>query len=457
VQLPHRPDDFSGRAKRRGCLEQIPLLGKTIPMNRDDDSFLSAYLDGELDTKERTLVESGLVSDRELAEKLRGLTAVRDLVSSLNRDHTVDVKTQVMGRVRRARRGRSPSSARDLWLRAASLGPRAALAAGLAATVLLAVTLTLALPSLLQRQGAPASNSLARGGRAHSSLSPGPVADAERRQADNAKLAGARNSAAASDDAALESISRELAAGSHSGVGSQAVRVSGKGGTLEHFRQLLDNPRERRLFRIADSGDGKVREQVASVVESTTQFEFYQITIAQGIVIDPRHPQEATVYAALVSAKGLDALRDRLAKNVPGHIEESPADAAVVTQLADISEVRARESAPFGDVLIPPEGLLAFRVGDQPTPEQYRSEPIGSEIVRGFNAGAGQGPPMAHPRESKTPLPAKRAGEQDGPRNGPSRDADRRPRAGSAAVNRGREVHDDTFIVLVWVERASRG
>ena len=37
-------------------------------MNRDDDTFLGAYLDGQLDPEERHLVESALVSDPELAE-----------------------------------------------------------------------------------------------------------------------------------------------------------------------------------------------------------------------------------------------------------------------------------------------------------------------------------------------------------------------------------------------------
>ena len=56
------------------------------------------------------------------------------------------------------------------------------------------------------------------------------------------------------------------------------------------------------------------------MVESTTRFGFFKITIAQGIVIDPRHPEEATVYAALVTAKGFDTLRDRLARALPDRI-----------------------------------------------------------------------------------------------------------------------------------------
>jgi hypothetical protein len=428
-------------------------------MNCDDDSFLSGYLDGELGQKERATVESGLVADRELAEKLRSLTAVRDLVSSLNRDVPVDVKGLVMARVCRVGRGKSPADLRQMWLRAASQSPRAALVAGFAATVLIAVTLAVTMPSLLRRTGSAPFNALAEGGTARPSLPSDPAGAAISGDAGKANLAATSKGVAVSGqgDAAREAIVRAFGGASRSGGGLPVSRASGKGGTLEHFRQLLDNPRERRLFRIGDSGDGKVHEQVASVVESTTQFEFYQITIAQGIVIDPRHPEEATVYAALVSAKGLDALRNRLARNVSGPIEESPADAAVVTQLVDIGQVRARPAAPFGDVRIPDGGMFAFQDPNQSRPEQYLSAPIGHQLVKGMRARAAGEHPAAEGLENGGLPPAKRGGGISGLPNAPSRDADRRPLASPAAATRGRELHDDAFIVLVWVEHAHRG
>ena len=61
-------------------------------------------------------------------------------------------------------------------------------------------------------------------------------------------------------------------------------------GELVHVREYLDNPQLRRIFLVSDLEDGSAEQRVASVVEQTTRFNFYKITISQGIVIDPRHP-----------------------------------------------------------------------------------------------------------------------------------------------------------------------
>ena len=82
---------------------------------------------------------------------------------------------------------------------------------------------------------------------------------------------------------------------------------------------MLDNPAERRFFLIKNGADGKAQQQVASVVERTTRFGFFKITVPQGIVIDPRHPDQATVFALLVNPKELGRLRDQLKEVLPGH------------------------------------------------------------------------------------------------------------------------------------------
>ncbi len=345
-------------------------------MNRDDDTFLSAYLDGQLDSDERHLVESALVSSPELAEKLRSLTSLRDLVAALNRDFSIDVTARVMGRVRTRRGARSRVLQRLVWLRMVNFSPRAALAAGIAAGLLLAVTL--AVPLLTNRSRTGPLRNLAGRGSTSSSQHGGLAAGSALGQGAG-KLDAAEPGAAigAAGEGESESGSRVASRGEHAGS-SPSVRVSdkAKSHTLEHYRQLLDNPNQRRLFRITDGGDGKALEQVASVLESTTRFGYYKITIAQGIVIDPRHPEEATVYVALVNAKSFDTLRDRLAQALPDVIDESPVDPAVVTQLADIGQVRAVRSAPFGDVIIPREGLAL-----QNPPNAGRDEEPGGDEV----------------------------------------------------------------------------
>lgn len=55
-------------------------------MHCDDDSFLSAYMDGQLNPDQQQLVESMLVARPQFGDKLRDLTVVRDMVVGLNRD-----------------------------------------------------------------------------------------------------------------------------------------------------------------------------------------------------------------------------------------------------------------------------------------------------------------------------------------------------------------------------------
>lgn len=444
-------------------------------MNRDDDSFLSAYLDGELDSQERTMVESALVSDPELAEKLRGISSLRDLLSSLNRDRPADVTQRVMGQIQLKRIATARLRRRQLWLRAIKLSPRAALAAGVAATLLLALSLTL--PFLRYRLSQRPNQALATHNLAPARSVPGnmPGSESDRSARDfepGRAVAGVKAATAGALGVSPRDAARGTLAG-HSAGASRPSRV----GTHDHYRQLLDNPNPSRIFRVRDAGDGKRSEQVASVVASATQFGFYKVTIAQGIVIDPRHPGEATVYAALVSAKGLDALRDRLAREVPDRVEESQVEPAVVTLLADIGQVQGVRSAPFGDVKIPDAaGLLAFQrvspgdeqdemesgddsnppVDGQPTIEQKRSAPIGDQILNRLTFGPSNARKSAAGGEAGAAAVAGAPLDRGTPAE-PSRDSALPTQPAAAQVARRQTPLEDTFVVFVWVERSHRG
>ena len=155
-------------------------------------------------------------------------------------------------------------------------------------------------------------------------------------------------------------------------------------------RTLLDRPYRRRFFVSKNGGGRNAQQQVASVVEHTTRYGFFKITVSRGIVIDPRHPEEATVFALLVKPGDLDRLRDQLKVALPDLIEERTADPAIITQLADIGQVQSLSPAPLADVSISREALaLRVRTGDGadsgpqqssaavqqalPTAEQFRS------------------------------------------------------------------------------------
>src|SRR5436190_521410 len=79
-------------------------LTRRVTMKPEDETFLSAYLDGELHPHEREGVESALLSDPALGERLRQLAAVRDLVASLPRPAArEDLAGAVVRRIRRRR------------------------------------------------------------------------------------------------------------------------------------------------------------------------------------------------------------------------------------------------------------------------------------------------------------------------------------------------------------------
>ena len=79
-------------------------------MTNDDESFLSAYMDGHLDPERQQRVESALAASPQLAETMRGLVLVRDMVAGLPRDGSVDVRARVMQQIRaRQQRGFLPT------------------------------------------------------------------------------------------------------------------------------------------------------------------------------------------------------------------------------------------------------------------------------------------------------------------------------------------------------------
>ncbi|WP_406700371.1 hypothetical protein V5E97_16285 [Singulisphaera sp. Ch08] len=78
-----------------------------------------------------------------------------------------------------------------------------------------------------------------------------------------------------------------------------------------------------------------------------------KITVSQGIVIDPKHPNEATVFALVMDQEEIGRFRDRLQIDFPNQFKEVPPDPIVVTQLSEIGQV-AVSSGPRATVLSPP-------------------------------------------------------------------------------------------------------
>ena len=190
---------------------------------------------------------------------------------------------------------------------------------------------------------------------------------------------------------------------------------------------------------------------MASVVEQTTRFNFYKITISQGIVIDPRHPDRATVFALVVGPRELESLRDRLRAALKDRVEETTVEPAVVTQLADIGEVEAWPPSPAAEMAIPRDAALAV---------QYPNAAGGG--------GATEAPPVELPKKLDRPTINQEYSSPAGElaaraRAAQTRDEpDRRATAGvgpQPPTDRLRPKAERvlSYVVLVWVSRPRPG
>jgi hypothetical protein len=422
-------------------------------MTFDNDWFLGAYVDGQLSPDEEQSVESDLVADPQLAEELRSLTSLRDLVAGLSRDAPIDVTPQVMRRIRRRLRFRSilariASAGSPTWRRA---GADALLGSAAAALIAICMTFAIRLLPTTEVADKPPQPSVAAG--AARSADPHARAPLAHAPSFPAQVSGAP-------------------APSDRGFGVQRTNPPRQvfertppSRDIEFVHQFLDNPRLRHILLVTDP-DGSTEQKVATVVEQTTRFNYCKITISQGIVIDPRHPEQATVFALVVEPGSLDSLRSRLRLALEDRVEESPVDAAVVTQLADIGEVQSFQPSPAGDVLIPRHGELSLRqdadafddgfaaVRDRPTLEQERSSPA-AEFSQPAAARAQRGePPFAlAAADSHKPTDRAPAGAVGSPALAhPKQDEHS---AGGAPAAPART--DDNVVVLVWVARTKAG
>ncbi len=136
-------------------------------------------------------------------------------------------------------------------------------------------------------------------------------------------------------------------------------------------------------------------------------------------MIDPRHPDEATVFALVVGPRELDDLRHQLRVALDDRVEETNIQPEVVTQLADIGHVEAFSAAAGGR-----DGHPARRLGHPGWGRgRRRSKPAEAP------------PPTDGPSQPKAPRPPTPEQERSRP------DADRAVAART----------DPPIVVLVWV------
>jgi|GEM_PF-1361459 len=292
-------------------------LTRRVTMKTEDEVFLSAYLDGELDLDQRSAVESALLSNPALAERLRELTAVRDLVASLPRpslqeDLSPVVLAQVSG----------PSAREPRRFPGAPIGLAAA-ALALVAFGLNLVSSSSRSPDPRRAQPAPI---------AARPVSP-PVAPANSHRP--TELHPTQPSFIQGPPISPPSAASHALAARVEEAERQADREQ------QRILELLDSPDLKHVFVVVDEIGGDLPDRVEGLVRHTPRLNpsFGKITVSQGIVIDPNHPNQATVFALVMDQNEIAQFRNRLKQDLPTPVEEKEADPTVVTQLSGIGQI----------------------------------------------------------------------------------------------------------------------
>jgi hypothetical protein len=327
----------------------------------EDESVFSGYLDGELDPIERRAVESALAADPCLAARVRDLVAVRELVGELSRPAAPDVSLEVLRRIQGtpARSGRWTSVRRNLpWL-----------AGGLAA----AAALFLVIVGAFQHRNRHAPGPLIGNQAAQGTPKPGPEHQPKLESTPpSQEVALERHESPSSPETGPKALEEPRTEAIPLAVGPP---VAPEPPESTRWRSLIDDPRLRRVFLVTDQIGSPAERQVASMVERSTRHEFYKVTISQGIVVDPRHPDRAVVFAVVLDETQLPPFREGLEQEFKDRLQEHDVDPSVALQLADIGDVVSLPPHPDAKVIIPGDSV-AMRTGDNPTVYQEHSKPV---------------------------------------------------------------------------------
>lgn len=431
----------------------------------DDESLLSAYLDGELDPAGRLDVVSASLTDPRLAEELHELSGVRDLLAGLSRPGTPrDLALAVCARI---------DGRRAPWTSRRAFAP----AVAAAAAVLIAVSFGwLWLGSRKGQETAPPVVAAQGPEPAPGSPQQPPIV-AENAETDQSRAAEAPERTA---PVAVRVAARDDDPEAKTREDAQA-----------HTRKLLDSPNLRRVYIVTDVIGGDAAGRLDALLRQTPRHEprYARITVCHEIVIDPKHPDDATVFALVLNDRELRQFQAHLKETFPQTVEESFAEPSVVTQLADIGQVAVLSGIAAPEVTIPPgiPPLMASRTGagDEPiertqiTPgadlgelagaramatDESRGRGKAPRITEGLRRPQGQAAPPEERAAASEPVvdrePPGSPGIATASRESSSPDARQEgPESLPAIKGNGRddaESRGEPSIVLVWVTTRER-
>jgi hypothetical protein len=300
-------------------------------MNLDDETILSAYLDDELDPAVRAEVAALLDADPALTERLDGLTVVHNAVAGLSRPaHGFSLSGLVMARIESAEsvRRRRPL----YWL---------ATAASVAFAFALSVRSGLLGPARPAVEVLPTivSNDV-----------PTPSAP---------RVHGTESVASKAIVAPTTELPKPLG----------PVADPAEEGRQRVF-EILDRPGMTLILVVTEVIDPTAGNRVHSLLRDSARKEvdFGRLTIPQGIVIDPEHPNHADVFAVDMDEPEREQFLSKVAHEFdsathPATVQYTGlvSDPRLATQLAQIGDIVVGKGHPAAGLIPHPDPMLALK------------------------------------------------------------------------------------------------
>lgn len=322
-------------------------------MNLGDESLLSAYLDDELDPARRLSVETALLADPRLVERLQQLASIRSTIAAVPRPLApCDVSGPILLRVEALP---SVRIRKVIQLDPARRGIKLAGACLSAAAILL-----LASPWLVPPIQNPAPGDAgARSGVIDLSHDLPPWVAPATDQPDPADRTEIAN--AAVPDPSTSDLNSSRALPGDSSEDHDLVQA------------YLDRGEVRRLVLVVDTLTPRSIDDIRGVIQETGRSDpiLGELRIAQGIEIDAANPQEAVVFLVVLDDREFQHLNENLqARDFQPTLDEHSMPAQVVAQLADVDIVDLTLGIPTPALRpVPPEALASLRLAARTTGE----------------------------------------------------------------------------------------
>lgn len=395
-------------------------------MNLDDETILTAYLDGELEPSHRQRVEAALLSSPWLARRLRDLARVRDAVGGLSRPGVPgDLAPAVLRGIAEAESLRQQRQAmhRQVRQRLLVLVPITAVAAAL--LVMWSLNSLVHHETIARPKPIPAPNP----------TRPAPVEPGPKSEVAVAEATPSPDPATAATDPAIAATAEP-----------DPDREAAIRSDQERFRQLLGTLEMQRFLIEVDSLDTESLQNVEEAIIATprSNARHARFHILQGLALDPEHPGEAVVFAVVLDDFELRNFRENLGRKFPGSdLVATPIRPALVAQLTESEDLDVVDGRPSGS--------LVEHIEERPGPVAIRSaDPEATGRVADM-------PPYPNPGRVA-----------NGPRTASN---NRRPEDSRAAVaerpvideGQGPDRHDEPrsdrapVVYLVWVEKSRIG